>query len=156
MPTKPEKAAPVRPGERTVRVTIRGQQTDPEGHTQENIAVHRAVYTAVEGGHQLCWQEGEETGKMSSLFISREIVRMKRGGENRTEMVFDPALPLTRCDYTTPYGVIPMEIRTGRISVLDGRTDPRAQIRIRARILYELRMDDSWALQCSVTITVSD
>lgn len=139
-----------------VRLTIRGIQTDPEGHTVENTSVYRARYSREKGGHVFRYREGEEGNPVrSELFVSRETVRMERGDSGGSPMLFDPSQELTRCDYGTPFGTIQMEIRTERISVLDGAGTGRSAgetIRIRARVQYLLSMDKAWPLRCSVTI----
>lgn len=141
---------------RLVRLTIRGIQTDPDGHTQDNTSVCMARYFPRDGGHIFRCREGEEENPaLSELYVSREVVRMERGGSGVSRMIFDPSAELTRCDYGTPFGTIPMEIRTERISVLDGGGNGQSAmetIRIRARVQYLLSMDETWTLRCSVTI----
>ena len=106
--------------------------------------------------------------------------RGKSGSRPGTRMVFDPALPATACSYVTPYGTIPMEIRTERIVLMDGcagrrgadkkRTDsggaggnredavnedregPARRIRIMGRVKYVLTIGGDDPLNCSVTI----
>ena len=142
---------------RKVRLTITGRQTDPEGHTQENTAVYRAeaAYAAGEEGFRFRYQEGDGE---SSLFVSRSLVCIHRGERGGTQMRFDPAVPGTECMYATPYGTIPMRIRTRRIAVLDGRSrpGPDEKLRLRARVQYELRMDEAFCLECTVTIRAEE
>ena len=147
--------------EKRVRLTIRGSQTDPDGNSQEHTSVYLAVYKEAEEGpgHVFRYRTGEdEAGAPESvLFVSRDLVRMERAGEGGSVMVFDPSVPMTGCDYGTLFGVIPMEVRTCRISLLDGgvslRTaDGSGRLRLRARVQYSLGMDADYVLQCSVTI----
>ena len=133
----------------TVRLSISGKQTDPEGNTQENTARHQAVCRAEGGGWLLTYRE---KGLPSRLYLSRSLVWMERGGLQRenssfrkepgeplqrdagfrkgpgeslregggTRMVFDPAVSETQCLYETPFGRIPMQIHTKSIAVLGG------------------------------------
>lgn len=152
-------------GERTVRLTIRGIQTDPDGNSQEHTSVYLAGYTEAEEGpgHVFRYRTGEDKagGPESVLFVSRGLVRMERAGEGSSVMIFDPSVPMTGCDYGTPFGVIPMEIRTQRISVMDGGASLRpaagsGRLRLRAGVQYSLGMDAGYALECSVTIQADE
>ena len=221
---------------RTVRLSISGKQTDPEGNTQENTALHHAICTADGGGWLFTYMEN---GIPARLYISRSLAWMERGdlhregsssrtesaeslrgsgssgageseslrgsGSSRTEpaeslrgsgssgageseslrgsgssgtepaeslrgsgssgageseslrdsggtrMVFDPALSAARCMYETPFGRIPMLIRTEGIALLGGKKQA-APFRLTARIRYTLRMDPDYTLTCAVTI----
>ena len=165
---------------RTVRLSISGKQTDPEGNTQENTALHHAICTADGGGWLFTYMEN---GIPARLYISRSLAWMERGDLNRedgssrtepaeslrgsgssgageseslrdsggTRMVFDPALSAARCMYETPFGRIPMLIRTEGIALLGGKKQA-APFRLTARIRYTLRMDPDYTLTCAVTI----
>ena len=193
---------------RTVRLSISGKQTDPEGNTQENTALHHAICTADGGGWLFTYMEN---GIPARLYISRSLAWMERGDLHRegsssrtesaeslrgsgssgageseslrgsgssgtepaeslrgsgssgageseslrdsggTRMVFDPALSAARCMYETPFGRIPMLIRTEGIALLGGKKQA-APFRLTARIRYTLRMDPDYTLTCAVTI----
>lgn len=137
-------------GGQTVRLTIRGSQTDPDGHTQESAAAYQAVWLPAEDGHLFRYTEN---GEESELFVSRRLVRLLRRGNGETQMLFDPSVPSAGSVYRTPFGGIPMEIRTERIAVLDGRDkSPGRACRVQARIRYTLCLDADYCLQCTVTI----
>lgn len=127
-----------------VLLTITGRQTDPDTGTQENTASYRAVMSACGEGHLFSYL-AEDTWVM--LFVSRERAWMQRGEKQEGRMVFDPSVSSTQCDYETAYGIIPMEIRTDRISVLSGGSRG-----LQARIRYTLVMSPEYELTCSVTI----
>lgn len=127
-----------------VLLTITGRQTDPDTGTQENTASYRAVMSACGEGHLFSYMTEDASVK---LFVSRERAWMQRGGKKESRMVFDPSVTSTQCDYETAYGVIPMEIRTDRISVLAGGSRG-----LQARIRYTLAMSPEYELTCSVTI----
>ncbi len=127
-----------------VLLTITGRQTDPDTGTQENTASYRAVMSACGEGHLFSYLTEDASVK---LFVSRERAWMQRGGKRENCMVFDPSVTSTRCGYETAYGVIPMEIRTDRISVLAGGSRG-----LQARIRYTLVMSPEYELTCSVTI----
>lgn len=136
---------------RQVLVTIHGRQTDPEGKTQEIVSLYRGVQTGGKDGYELCCRSLQDTEDEISLFLSRTLLRMERRGPVRARMVFDPSLPAAKIDYNTPFGGIPMEIRTERIALLErgARRD-----RIHARVKYTLAMEPDYMLVCSVTIKV--
>lgn len=158
-----------------VLLTVTGKQTDPDGSTQENTSVYRAVCRNKEDGFFFSYfDEGTEV----NLFLSRGSAWMQRGAVRSARMVFDPSASSTRCSYETDYGIIPMEIRTEGISVMagglrrksvesrksiaDDRDSKRSGNRsgdffraarsLQARIRYTLVMDREYELKCSVTI----
>ncbi len=151
-----------------VRLTVTGKQTDPDGNTQENTAVYRAECRNCGDGYLFSYPaEGTDV----NLFLSRGSAWMQRGHNPDARMVFDPSGAVTRCDYETAYGVIPLEIRTEQISILAGglRRDSYADKRksgsentlthifrsgrgLQARIRYALIMGPDYELSCSVTI----
>ena len=146
-----------------MRLVITGKQTDPEGHTQTTTSVYEAVRLPHEKGHLFRYRA--EDGREATLFVSRDLVYLKKGGGDsggRTEetsadsgaageMVFDPFSDAIRCDYATPYGTIPMEIRTDRITILGNRSR-----RLQARVIYRLTMDPDYTMDCSVTIRAEE
>lgn len=166
--------------EQRVLLTITGIQTDAHGNRQETAAQYEAAYRDDGGCHSFFYTaEGED----AVLYLSPELVRMERGkGGSRpgTRMVFDPALPATVCSYVTPYGTIPMEIRTERIVLMDGCAGRRGadkkgrdrgssggnreeavnedrertvrSLRIMGRVKYVLTIEGDDPLNCSVTI----
>lgn len=135
------------PSDQPLILTLKGKQTDPDGRAWENASVHEAVCREVrrgaEKGREYSFQE--EDGR-ACLYVSRQSVVMERGGGTR--MVFDPSLPAAQCLYRTPYGTIPMEIRTRRIAVLFSSGGG-----CRARVLYTLRMEPDIRLDCEVTLS---
>lgn len=166
--------------EQRVLLTITGVQTDALGNRRETAAHYEAAYRGDGGCHSFFYTAEEED---AVLYLSPELVRMERGKSGSrpgTRMVFDPALPATVCSYVTPYGTIPMEIRTERIVLMDGcagrrgadkkRTDsggaggnredavnedregPARRIRIMGRVKYVLTIGGDDPLNCSVTI----
>ncbi|MBR3188438.1 MAG: DUF1934 domain-containing protein [Lachnospiraceae bacterium] len=162
-----------------VLLTVTGKQTDPDGSTQENTSVYRAVCRNKEDGFFFSYFD---EGTKVNLFLSRGSAWMQRGTVRSARMVFDPSVPSTRCSYETDYGIIPMVIRTEGISVMagglrrksvesrksitddrDGNRDSsisgnrsgdfcRAARSLQARIRYTLVMDREYELKCSVTI----
>lgn len=158
-----------------VLLTVTGKQTDPDGSTQENTSVYRAVCRNKEDGFFFSYFD---EGTKVNLFLSRGSAWMQRGTVRSARMVFDPSASSTRCSYETDYGIIPMEIRTEGISVMagglrrksvesrksiaDDRDSKRSGNRsgdffraarsLQARIRYTLVMDREYELKCSVTI----
>ena len=158
-----------------VLLTVTGKQTDPDGNTQENTSVYRAVCRNKEDGFFFSYFD---EGTKVNLFLSRGSAWMQRGTVRSARMVFDPSVPSTRCSYETDYGIIPMVIRTEGISVMAGGlrrksvesrksiSDDRDSKRngnlsgdffraarsLQARIRYTLVMDREYELTCSVTI----
>lgn len=145
---KPEEEVPV-------LLTVTGKQTDPEGSTRETAAVYRAVCR--NSGEGLLFSYLAEDTPVT-LFLSRSLAWMQRGGID-ARMVFDPSGAVTRCDYETAYGTIPMEVRTEGISVLAGGSGKQGEggagivcRSLQARIRYTLIMGADYELSCSVTI----
>ena len=131
-----------------VLLTIDGVQTEPGGREQETSVSCQACCETSGDGHLFSYTvEGER----ASLFISRSRAWMERKGGAGALMVFDPSLPVTKCDYGTPFGTIPMEIRTEKIVVM-GRGNTPGVFALRGRIKYTLRLDEDYCLKCSVTI----
>jgi hypothetical protein len=139
-----------------VLLTVTGKQTDPEGSTRETSAVYSAVCRTSEQGLLFSYP-AEDT--LVTLFLSRRLAWMQRGGSIEARMVFDPSGAVTRCDYETAYGIIPMEVRTEGISILAGGPGKRGEggrdvigRGLQARIRYALIMGADYQLSCSVTI----
>ena len=94
-----------------VFLTITGIRTDADGNSMKTSTEHEAAWLGSTAGHSFLYtEEGLET----VLFLSPHIVRLERGGKTGTRMVFDPSVTMTECSYVTPFGTIPMEIRTER------------------------------------------
>lgn len=134
-----------------VLLTIQGRQTDPDGNTQEMVSVYRGVQIVSGDGYEFRCRSLEDPEEEISLFLSRTLLELERSGPVRTRMIFDPSLPAVKCDYATPFGRIPMVIRTERIALLErgARKD-----RIHARVKYTLTMEPDYIHICSVTIKV--
>lgn len=132
-----------------VRLEIRGRQMDDGGNVQETDAVFDAVCREEDGGadgrRHLFYFLMEDGEASLSLTVRSACLERKNG----TRMVFDPALPSTDCSYVTPFGVIPMRIRTERVAVL-GRGDS-----LKARIRYRLFQGDGAGMDCTVTVSSS-
>lgn len=154
-----------------VLLTIIGRQKDPEGRTQENASVYEAVYTEEDGGaggrrhlFRYAMEDGEAVlSLMGDGYAPPSLTSKRRGGpggekarpkggnafierKNGTRMVFAPDEPFTECGYITPFGVIPMKIRTERVAVLGGGSS------LKARIRYRLCPDDGYELECTATV----
>lgn len=144
-----------------VRLSITGRQTEPDGTVQEDAQTVLAGCTASGGGWLFSYRTAEGPAR---LFLSRSLAWTERGTSSRADarMVFDPSVPETTCLYPTPFGEIPMEVRTEGIAVLGGPTGgsggdaargaPQADLRLRARIRYTLQLDAGYARTCAVTI----
>ena len=138
-------------GKKRVFLTITGIRTDADGNSMKTSTEHEAVWLGSGTGHSFLYnEEGQET----VLFLSPDSVRLERGGKAGTRMVFDPSVTMTECSYVTPFGTIPMEIRTERIVIMDGgRRDRSSQkIRFAGRVKYTLRIGGDDPADCSVTI----
>ena len=144
----------------TVRLSVCGKQTDPDGNTQENPALYTAACAPSGDGWLFSY---EADGVPARLFLSRRLAWTERSEEEAQDtpgnrMVFDPSVPAAKCLYETPFGTIPMEIRTRRIALLGkgAAAAPEGHagntFRLRARIFYTLQMDPGYELSCTVTI----
>ena len=134
-----------------VFLTITGIRTDADGNSMKTSTEHEAAWLGSTAGHSFLYtEEGLET----VLFLSPHIVRLERGGKTGTRMVFDPSVTMTECSYATPFGTIPMEIRTERIVIMDGGRRERGsqKFRIAGRVKYTLRIGGDDPADCSVTI----
>lgn len=131
-----------------VLLTIDGVQTEPGGHEQETSVSCEAY---CEAGGDGCLFRYTADGERASLFLSRTCAWIEREGGSGAQMIFDPSVPATKCDYGTPFGTIPMEIRTDRIVVM-GRGNTPGIFTLRGRIKYTLKLDGDYYLKCSVTI----
>lgn len=137
--------------ETSVLLRIEGVQTDTDGNTQRSAQEYPARYMARGDSHLLRYMADREE---AVLCLSRGKARMQRGGSGGTDMVFDPLAPSTDCAYRTPFGTIPMKVRTRKI-VLMGENKRGEEDRtpgLRCRISYRLIMDGGYEMDCSVTI----
>lgn len=100
-------------GENNVTVTIQSLQTGETG--TESMTQHAQGLLLREGGDWiLTYREGAESGLGSTrttLRMERGRVTLNRTGELKSQMVFEVGRPHTSL-YETPYGKLPMTIRT--------------------------------------------
>lgn len=100
-------------GENNVTVTIQSLQTGETG--TESMTQHAQGLLLREGGDWiLTYREGAESGLGSTrttLRVERGRVTLNRTGELTSQMVFEVGRPHTSL-YETPYGKLPMTIRT--------------------------------------------
>lgn len=100
-------------GENNVTVTIQSLQTGETG--TESMTQHAQGLLLREGGDWiLTYREGAESGLGSTrttLRVEGERVTLNRTGELKSQMVFEVGRPHTSL-YETPYGKLPMTIRT--------------------------------------------
>lgn len=100
-------------GENNVTVTIQSLQTGETG--TESMTQHAQGLLLREGGDWiLTYREGAESGLGSTrttLRMESGRVTLNRTGELTSQMVFEVGRPHTSL-YETPYGKLPMTIRT--------------------------------------------
>lgn len=102
--------------EKSVAITIKTLQRRPEATEAMTQQAQGALRREGEGW-ALCYREGEDSG----LGDTHTVLRLEEGrailareGEVTSRMVFQPGEPYV-CRYATPYGQLPMTIRTLRL-----------------------------------------
>lgn len=142
-----------RPAGTLVLLTLTGIQTDPDGNRQESTSVYEAVCTKEESGYLFRYREQKDAAE---FFLSRGSVWMKREGQAAIHMRFDPSGIPVQGTFRTPFGSIPLTIRTERIAILDsaGAASQKNPAVLRARIKYSLTLGGDCTQSCSMTIRV--
>ena len=166
---------PVKPGQFSVRLTVTGENTYADGHKDRTRTVSRAVCVKSGGARDVgdgasgdkSSTSGDKSGAgkkdgCSRVFRYREedpaggvtdsvigfsdgCCSIVRTGLINTEMRFVPH-ETTRCSYGTPYGSIPMTIRTQLVAVRPVGDN------FHARIRYQLTPEGADPMECAVTI----
>ncbi len=122
---------------RQVWLTIIGEQTDEDGDREKNALQCKASYEYREGIHYLEYDEIDEEGKLTShakLQLGADAVTLIRDGELCSVMYFRSGKEM-RGKYSTPFGEIPMSVRTKKISLLENGD------KVHGRIFYDLIME---------------
>lgn len=132
-----------------VLVTIEGLQIDVDA---EAIKVcESGQYHLRNGKHYIQYDEKVEGGKgviKNIIKISQNQISIIKKGFNETTMVFN-VNEVTRTDYSTPYGMLPLDIRT-KIIRLD-----ELENEILVFLTYSLSMSDNHLTDNSIKIKIT-
>jgi len=134
-----------------VWITIKGEQTHPDGTVEKNKSRQQADYRLLEDGtHELRFEETlEGYGKTipNRITVSEKCITVEKTGNFNTNLVLE-AGHLNSCGYDTEFGMIPMDIQTQQVSLLTVDTNIHAQAR------YELDMGNDYKVECKVSIKI--
>ena len=110
----------------TIHIKSRQRRADldetPNAISQDAVG----VYTETDGGFTLAYEEPDPSmgGKVTLTYTAqgRKLMLERIQPAGRTVMIFTEGIS-TECVYRTPYGSLPLSIRTSKLSVLTlGRT----------------------------------
>lgn len=99
--------------EKSVHITIKTLQRRPEG-TESMTQQAEGALRREGSGWLLRYREGEGSGLGDThtvLHLEEGKATLTREGESSSRMVFQPGQPYT-CRYATPYGELPMTVKT--------------------------------------------
>lgn len=142
--------------EKEVLLTVTGEMLYGDGHRDNTRTCCRAVFEKAFDGSggpdsAVCtfrYREedpGRGAATESEMKFSGDCCVIARSGVIRTEMRFEPGKE-HRCMYGTPYGDIPMTIRTRLVAVRE------VGDHFHARIRYTLTPAGSEPAECAVTV----
>ena len=109
-------------GAMQVSIHIQSKQRRAEVDTQPMVQVQdtTGVLTPTKDGFTLTYNEPDKSvGGTVTLTYSGSKLVLERKNVGRTIMVFTEGVS-TDCDYHTPYGIIPLSVRTKKLGVRGG------------------------------------
>lgn len=138
---------------READITIRGIHTDIDGNEDEVVTRATGSHYLKDGMHYISFHETDpESGEKTDQLIkySEGLLEVVKKGHSTVKMVFD-LRGITECSYQTPYGVLPMSIKTELVKYKEN--DDTINIRAKYRILWN--GDDSESGSSLIIIEVS-
>ena len=131
-----------------MRLTVMGEQRDPDGRADLNTGCYRAFYENIDGRHVFTDQERDpDSGAVteSEMIISQESWTIRRSGARAAVMRFAPG-SREESLYETVIGSIPMAICTKRMGMR------KMGERFLAKVSYSLELGGGEAMDCAVTV----
>ena len=119
-----------------VAITIRGIHRDADGNEDEVVTRAQGTHHVKEDMHYISFRETDpETGEETNQLIKYRdgLLEVIKKGHSTVKMVFD-LRHVTACDYRTPYGILPMSIKTELVRYKEDEKGIR--IRAKYRILW--------------------
>lgn len=135
-----------------VIVKIKGKQVYPEGETVETMTEAAGEYYLRNGAHYIMFEEKEAgftQSTKSMLKVRGEHVELKKKGLVQSNMVFEEG-KLHASEYKTPFGVVPMEVKTKRIHILEEENALTVQL------VYQLMANEEPMADCDIEIQIKN
>ena len=134
-----------------VSVKIKGKQSYPEGETLETVTEAAGEYYLRNGAHYIMFEETEAgftRSTRSMLKVRGGHVELTKKGLVQSNMVFEKGM-LHTSEYRTPFGVVPMGVKTKQVFVLEEESTLTVQI------AYELQTDGELMADCNIHIQIN-
>lgn len=133
-----------------VIVKIKGKQCYPEEEAVETVTESNGEYYLRNGAHYVVYEEQEASFTQSTrsmLKVRGEHVELTKKGLIQCSMVFEEGKQHVM-EYRTPFGMVPMEIKTKSVKLSEEENALRVQI------CYELYSNEALMAESDIAIDV--
>ena len=133
-----------------VTVKIKGKQCYPEGENLETVTEVDGEYYLRNGAHYVMFEETEAgftQSTRSMLKVRDRQVELTKKGLIQSNMIFEEDKQYAT-EYRTPFGMVPMEVKTRNIRLLEEENTLLVQIS------YELHANEALMADCDIQIQV--
>ncbi len=133
-----------------VIVKIKGKQCYPEGETAETVTEVAGEYFLRNGIRYVIFEETEvgfTQSTKSMLKVRDNQVELTKKGLIQSNMVFEEGKQYAT-EYRTPFGMVPMEVKTEHIRIREEEDSFQVQIS------YELHSNEALLAECDIQIEV--
>lgn len=133
-----------------VLVKIKGKQSYPEGEAVESVTEVDGEYYFRNGAHYILFEETEAgftQSTRSMLKVRSQQVELTKKGLIQSHMLFEEGSQQEN-RYHTPFGVVPMEVRTKHIRMLEEENSMLVQIN------YALYTDGALMADCDIRVQI--
>ncbi|MBQ9141137.1 MAG: DUF1934 domain-containing protein [Lachnospiraceae bacterium] len=133
-----------------VSIKIKGKQSYPEGEVVETVTESVGDYYLRNGAHYIMFEEKEAgftQSTKSMLKVRGGLVELTKKGLVQSNMVFEEGR-LHTSEYRTPFGVVPMGVKTKQVRIQEGEHTLKVQI------VYELLANEERMADCDICIQV--
>lgn len=133
-----------------VIIKIKGKQRYPEGEVAETVTEVNGEYFLRNGARYVIFEETEAgftQSTKSMLKLRDKQVELTKKGLIQSNMIFEEGKQYAT-EYRTPFGMVPMELKTGHIRMLEEENTLVVQIG------YELYANEALMAECEIQIEV--
>ena len=133
-----------------VTIKIKGKQHYPEEETVETVTEVDGEYYLRNGAHYVMFEETEAgftQSTRSMLKVRGSQVELTKKGLIQSNMIFEEGKQCAT-EYRTPFGMVPMEVKTNHIYLNEEENALTVQIS------YELHANEALMAECNIQIQV--
>lgn len=134
-----------------ITIKIKGKQNYPEGEAVETVTETTGEYYLRNGAHYIMFEETEAgftQSTKSMLKVRGGQVELTKKGLVQSNLFFEEG-KLHNTEYRTPFGVVPMGVKTKQLALLE---EENALV---IRIAYELQANQELMADCDICIQIN-